>query len=58
MGTGYTTLRGPRRAADGRATESEKSRPIKSCDTCQASRRRDKGDYAFSRVFKIRSVNR
>jgi len=60
MGTGYTTLRGPRGAADGTGTESEKSRPVKSREACKDSgrRRRDKGDIAFARVFKIRSVNR
>jgi hypothetical protein len=56
MGTGYTTLRGARGAADGSGTESEKSRPIKSREACKDSGRRDKGDVAFARVFKIRSV--
>ena len=58
MGTGYTTLRGPRRVADGTGTEPEKSRPIKNGEACTESRCRDKGNFAFTRVFKIRSVNR
>ena len=57
MGTDYTTLCGPRRVADGTGTECEKSRPLKCRDACKDSRRRDKGNVAFSGVFKIRSVN-
>lgn len=57
MGTGYTTLRGPRRAVDV-GTESIKSRPGRSGETCTESRCREKGNFAFSRVFKIRSVDR
>jgi len=59
MGTGYTTLRASRRGAEEAETETEsKARPVKRGDACKDARHRDRGDVAFARIFKIRSVKR
>lgn len=59
MGTGYTTLRTSRRGAAKAETETEsKARPLKKSDACKDAPRRDGGDVAFARIFKIRSANR
>ena len=59
MGTGYTTLRPSRRGAAKVETGADnKARPVKRADACDNSRRRDRGDVAFTRIFEIRSVKR
>jgi hypothetical protein len=57
MGTGYTTLRPSRRGAGKDETETESdARALKANDACRHVARRDRGDVAFSQIFRIRSI--